>query len=173
MAKPRVRTNEREWQGYVLGWLRESLIPPFADVGQETAVETRFPDLVVRRLVSPCGAGETYGLVMVKAECTGPPKQHMSVEAEPTIPIIIFPESETAPVPESVQVSPAEGPPTFKDTVTELPPTNVPLMRPAVPGNNPLVLKSHPVCVTPDAGKSLLGQGPPELLVASNRLRST
>lgn len=43
----KINTNEREFQGEVLHWLGCTLIPPFAEVTQETTVAGLFPDIVV------------------------------------------------------------------------------------------------------------------------------
>jgi len=42
-----ISTNEREFQGDVLKWMREVLSPPFTEVTQETGVEGKFPDAVL------------------------------------------------------------------------------------------------------------------------------
>jgi hypothetical protein len=76
----------------------------------------------------------SYGLVMVKAKCAETPgEQQISAGAESSVPVIIFPESETVPVPESEQgpVPPPMSPLALTVTVTELPLPNVPL--PSVP----------------------------------------
>ena len=46
---PRVSTNEREFQGYVLRWFKEALGEPFTDVTQETGVDGQFPDAILWR----------------------------------------------------------------------------------------------------------------------------
>lgn len=43
----RINTNEREFQGDVLKWMREVLSPPFTEVTQETTVEGLFPDAIL------------------------------------------------------------------------------------------------------------------------------
>jgi hypothetical protein len=45
MAK--ISTNEREWQGHVLAWIRSALLLPFTEVTQETGVAGQFPDVIL------------------------------------------------------------------------------------------------------------------------------
>jgi hypothetical protein len=83
-------------------------------------------------------------MMMVKAKCAETPgEQQVSAGAEFSVPVIIFPEGETVPVPESEQgpFPPPMSPSALTVTVTELPLSNVPLRRPTVPGNDPLVRK--------------------------------
>jgi hypothetical protein len=45
-----IRTNEREFQGEVLKWIREVLTSPFSEVTQETGVENLFPDVILWKI---------------------------------------------------------------------------------------------------------------------------